>query len=84
MQAVDDEAPLSQPLVQEILAPGGAEDMGDVSNDANRRKRSRHRHGWLQAQEVLHEVVSPVAILLIGVGFSVAALYVAALPMISS
>ena len=85
MQAADDEAPLLYPLLQDTLAPGGPEDLvaPTSSNRACGRMRSRHG-GWSKAQEVLHEVVSPVAILLIGVGFSVAALYVAVMPMFSS
>jgi hypothetical protein len=35
-----------------------------------------------QTWELVHEVLLPVAILLIGVGFSVAALYVALLPLL--
>eukprot|EP00878_Enallax_costatus_P003116 GHUV01003315.1.p1 GENE.GHUV01003315.1~~GHUV01003315.1.p1 ORF type:complete len:487 (+),score=112.67 GHUV01003315.1:283-1743(+) len=84
MQVADDEAPLLEPLIQDTLAPSGPVDLAASARSNRAHCTKRSRHCWSQALEILHEVVSPVAILLIGVGFSVAALYVAVMPMINS
>lgn len=83
-QTSDDEAPLTVPFLHSSSeAPSGPEDLTMSARPySSNNAASTLSSKWQQAREVVHEVFLPIAILLIGVGFSVAALYVAVLPMI--
>lgn len=91
LQALDEELPLTAALLANE-APYGADGAAGSSLPASGQVSRRVSYNSsitagsdsrLQpALEVLHEVVLPVTILLIGVGFSVAALYVAILPLL--
>jgi hypothetical protein len=94
-QVVDEDCSLAAALLQHAAAPHGAshceatvEEAAGLSTHVSSRSICNGLHGTAgstalqQAWEVLHEVLLPVAILLIGVGFSVAALYVALLPLL--
>lgn len=84
MQSCDDESPLMAPFLPSSSdAHSDPEDLAvAVRNHSSGNAGSIPSTRWRQSWELVHEVVLPVAILLIGVGFSVAALYVAVLPML--
>lgn len=87
MQDPDSEAPMLSPLLPNSTeSPLGPENpLPDAEAYGNIRSGHPAASTELtQAWEVLHEVVLPVTILLLGVGFSVAALYVAMLPLLAS
>uniref|UniRef100_A0A383VGQ9 Amino acid transporter transmembrane domain-containing protein n=1 Tax=Tetradesmus obliquus TaxID=3088 RepID=A0A383VGQ9_TETOB len=93
LQVLEEDHPLAAALLQNAAAPYGADDCEATASAGPSLKtssssfcngfrgiagRRRLHHAW----EVVHEAVLPIAILLIGVGFSVAALYVAVLPLL--
>jgi hypothetical protein len=95
MQVIEEDFPLSASLLQHAAAPDEVDDceataVGAVAFPGHVSSHQSHNdcHGTAgssrlqQTCELVHEVVLPVAILLIGVGFSVAALYVALLPLL--
>jgi hypothetical protein len=95
IQVIEEECPLAASLLHHTAAPQGADDCeataaaaagfpGHVSNCHNGNSCHSTAGGskLQQIWELVHEVLLPVAILLIGVGFSVAALYVALLPLL--
>jgi hypothetical protein len=95
IQAVEEDCPLSASLLQHAAAPHGADDCeataagaagfpGHVSSHhtCTSSHCSAGSSKLQQTWALVHEVLLPVAILLIGVGFSVAALYVALLPLL--
>lgn len=92
-QVLEEDHPLAAALLQNAAAPYGAADCEATASAGPSLQTSSSTfcnsfHGMAgrrrlhQAWEVVHEVVLPMAILLIGVGFSVAALYVALLPLL--
>lgn len=66
-------------LAAPLLAPAGDGPDG-CSQLAQRSSSSRPGLRWRVLWEAVHEVVLPLLILALGVGFSIAALYVAVLP----
>lgn len=90
----DQEAPLVAALLANEVSPAGDQAAAAAagagahcpvlspshSRSSLERSTLHTSHAW----EVLHEVVLPVAILVLGVGFSVAALWVAVLAVLPS
>jgi hypothetical protein len=94
-QVIEEANPLAAALLEHAAAPHGADDCEATAEEAagssmhvssnsscNGSQGTAGSKQLQRAWEFVHEVVLPVAILLIGVGFSVAALYVALLPLL--
>lgn len=90
---MEEDCLLSASLLQRAAAPRGMDDCEAGTEAAagssthvsspscNGVQGAAHSSKLQQTLEMVHEVLLPVVILLVGVGFSVAALYVALLPL---